>query len=96
MLLREYWKEFGNEGYSPDDYLFTSRQIGATLTNRGVECAMEKAMKRAGIIKKATPHTLRHSFATHLMNDGVDLVTIQTLLGHSNIKSTSRYLHIQD
>lgn len=96
LLLREYWKEFGNKDYSPDDYLFTSRQTGAALTNRGVECAMEKAMKRAGITKKATPHTLRHSFATHLMNDGVDLVTIQALLGHSNIKSTSRYLHIQD
>ena len=96
LILREYWKEFGYKDYSPDDYLFVSRQTGTALTNRGVECAMEKAMKRAGITKKATPHTLRHSFATHLMNDGVDLVTIQTLLGHSNIKSTSRYLHIQD
>lgn len=96
LLLREYWKKFGDKNYSPDDYLFISRQTGTALTNRGVECAMEKAMKRAGITRKATPHTLRHSFATHLMNDGVDLVTIQTLLGHSNIKSTSRYLHIQD
>lgn len=96
ILLREYWKKFGCKNYSPEDYLFISRQTGEQLTNRGVEAAMEKAVKKAGINKKATPHTLRHSFATHLMNDGVDLVTIQALMGHSNIKTTSIYLHVKD
>ncbi|MBL4935102.1 tyrosine-type recombinase/integrase [Clostridium sp. YIM B02515] len=96
LLLREYWKKFRYKNYSPDDYLFISRQTGEQLTNRGVEAAMEKAVKKAGINKKATPHTLRHSFATHLMNDGVDLVTIQALMGHSNIKTTSIYLHVKD
>lgn len=96
LLLREYWKKFGHKNYSPEDYLFISRQTGEQLTNRGVESAMEKAVKKAGINKKATPHTLRHSFATHLMNDGVDLVTIQALMGHSNIKTTSIYLHVKD
>jgi site-specific recombinase XerD len=57
---------------------------------------MEKAMQKAGIAKKATVHTLRHSFATHLMNDDVELVNIQTLMGHSNIKTTSIYLHVKD
>lgn len=96
LLLRQYWKEFGYKNYSSEDYLFISRQTGKQLTNRGVEAAMEKAVKKAGINKKATPHTLRHSFATHLMNDGVDLVTIQALMGHSNIKTTSIYLHVKD
>lgn len=96
LLLRQYWKKFGYKNYSPEDYLFISRQTGEQLTSRCVESAMEKAVKKAGINRKATPHTLRHSFATHLMNDGVDLVTIQALMGHSNIKTTSIYLHVKD
>lgn len=69
---------------------------GEPLTSRGVQCAMLTTVNKAGITKKATPHTLRHSFATHLMNDGVDLVVIQALLGHSNLKTTSIYLHVKD
>lgn len=95
-LLRIYWKKFGYKNYSPDDYLFISRLTKKQLTSRCVESAMDKAMQKAGIIKKATPHTLRHSFATHLMNDEVELVNIQTLMGHSNIKTTSIYLHVKD
>lgn len=95
-LLRLYWKKFGYKNYSPDDYLFISRQTKKKLTSRGVQSAIEKSVKKAGISKKATPHTLRHSFATHLMNDGVDLVTIQALMGHSNMKTTSIYLHVRD
>lgn len=95
-LLRLYWKKFGYKNYSPNDYLFISRQTKKKLTSRGVQSAIQKAVKNAGISKKATPHTLRHSFATHLMNDGVDLVTIQALMGHSNMKTTSIYLHVRD
>lgn len=95
-LLREYWKVFGHKNHDLEDYLFTSRYRGERLTNRGIQSAMLAATKRAGITKKATPHTLRHSFATHLMNDGVDLVIIQALLGHSNLKTTSIYLHVKD
>ena len=95
-LLRIYWKKFGYKNYSPEDYLFTSRLTKTKLTSRCVESAMDKAMQKSGIGKKATPHTLRHSFATHLMNDDVELVNIQTLMGHSNIKTTSIYLHVQD
>lgn len=95
-LLREYWLKFGSKNYSPDDYLFIARQTGKQLTSRGVQSAMEKVAIKVGMSTKATPHTLRHSFATHLMNDGVDLVIIQALMGHSNIKTTSIYLHVRD
>jgi integrase/recombinase XerD len=95
-LLRVYWKKFGYKNYSPDDYLFISRLTKTKLTTRCIEKAMEKSMRNSGIVKKATVHTLRHSFATHLMNDDVELVNIQTLMGHSNIKTTSIYLHVKD
>lgn len=95
-LLRAYWKKFGYKNWSPDDYLFISRQTKEPLCSRTVQRAMDKAMLKAGISKTATPHTLRHSFATHLMNDGVDLVIIQALMGHSNLKTTSIYLHVKD
>ena len=95
-LLRLYWKKFGYKDYSLDDYLFISRQTKKKLTSRCVQSAIRKSVKKAGITKNATPHTLRHSFATHLMNDGVDLVTIQALMGHSNMKTTSIYLHVRD
>lgn len=95
-LLRVYWKKFGYKNYSPDDYLFISRLTKTKLTTRCIEMAMEKSMRKSGIVKKATVHTLRHSFATHLMNDEVELVNIQTLMGHSNIKTTSIYLHVKD
>lgn len=95
-LLRAYWKKFGYKNYSPEDHLFISRQTKKQLTSRTVQEAMDKAVKKSGITRRATVHTLRHSFATHLMNDGVDIVTIQALLGHSNIKTTSIYLHVKD
>ena len=95
-ILREYWHKYGYKNYKPDDYLFISRQTKKPLKVRGIQCVMTAARKKANITRRATVHTLRHSFATHLMNDGVDLKNIQTLLGHSNIKTTSIYLHVMD
>ena len=58
--------------------------------------ACRKAARRAGIAKPVHPHSLRHAFATHLLEDGVNLLVIQTLLGHAHLKTTARYLHLAD
>ncbi|MGL5153226.1 MAG: tyrosine-type recombinase/integrase [Clostridium sp.] len=79
-----------------EDYLFMGNDPSKAITIRTVEEFMSTFVIRSGITKKATPHSLRHSFATHLMNDGVDLLTIKRLLGHSDIRSTLIYLHLKD
>jgi integrase/recombinase XerD len=91
--LREYWR-----WRKPRTYLFTTRstRLGphSPISDKTVWIACQDARRKAGIPKRVTPHTLRHSWATHLLEAGADLRTIQVLLGHGDLETTAQYLHL--
>lgn len=86
--LKEYYK-----AYRPSNYLFEGSK-GGKYSVTSVLKLIDSAAVRAGIAKKVTPHMLRHSFATHLLENGTDLRHIQLLLGHSSTKTTEIYTHV--
>ena len=88
--LREYWKLC--RPVAP--ILFPGEQRGNCVTPNAVRAALREAVAAAGITKRVTPHSLRHAFATHLLEDGVDIRTIQVLLGHTSIRSTAIYTQV--
>ena len=97
-VLREYWK-----AYQPKNWLFPGARQNSHLTTRTVEKILEDASQKAGIAKHVTVHTLRHSFATHLLEGGTDLRYIQELLGtpvcrqaDKSSKTTEIYTHVSN
>jgi site-specific recombinase XerD len=88
-ILAEYWR-----AYRPTEYLFEGYTKGKPLTKRRYQDYVVQAARKAGVVKHVTPHTLRHSFATHLLEDGVPLRVIQDMLGHANVTTTTIYTHV--
>ena len=95
--LRDYWRSANPK---PQTYLFPSKGAQPNgdipMTSKSIWDAVQQAAARAGLDKRVHPHTLRHCFATHLLESGADLRTIQLLLGHADLKTTSRYLHLSE
>ncbi|MBS1643396.1 MAG: tyrosine-type recombinase/integrase [Bacteroidetes bacterium] len=90
--LRQYYVAAGK----PKEYLFTSSQTKRALHVRSMQVVVNKAMEKAGFESgRFTAHTLRHSFATHMLNQGNNIHVIKTLLGHSKLETTMIYLHLQ-
>ena len=97
-LLRDWWKvrttKYDAGVPAGERWLFPGRREGRPLTPRQVTRLFHETVEAAGIKKKVTLHTLRHSFATHLFDRGVDIRTIQALLGHEKLETTARYTRV--
>lgn len=87
--LRQYWKK-----YRPTEWLFEGAKKDGPITVRTIQCVFYAAKERAGITKPASIHTMRHSFATHLIEAGTSLHHVQLLLGHRSPTTTTVYLHV--
>jgi site-specific recombinase XerD len=88
-ILRTYWRLA-----RPRLYLFPGRDEDHPIDQTVLHAACRSAVKAAGLTKRVTLHTLRHSFATHLLENGTDIRIIQVLLGHNNLSSTARYTQV--
>jgi integrase/recombinase XerD len=94
-LLRAWWKEGRRQGVMrPGGWLFPGQDPANPITTRQLHRVVQEAARAAGIARPVGPHTLRHSFATHLLEDGVDIRVIQALLGHAKLDNTALYARV--
>ncbi len=88
-MLGDYWKRT-----HPGEWLFPGDRAGQPVTSSTIDATCRQVRRQCGIGKPVTPHSLRHTFAVHLLQAGTDLRTIQLLLGHRNLTTTARYLSL--
>jgi integrase/recombinase XerD len=91
MMLREYYKV-----YRPRTFLFEGQKPGQKYAESSFANVVRRAATQSGIKKKVSPHVLRHSFASHMLEKGIDLKKLQLILGHNAMKTTSVYLHVSN
>lgn len=87
--LRSYYKR-----YKPREYLFNGRKKGEPMSVSSLRWPIRESKRRLGMIKKVSPHTFRHCYATHHLESGTDLVYLQKNMGHKHLKTTARYIHL--
>jgi len=92
-LLADRFQKYLDQ-VKPEVYLFEGQNPGEMMGERSIQYVINEALRRTAIKKNVSMHTLRHSFATHLLEDGVDIYSIQRLLGHADIRTTIIYLHV--
>lgn len=90
QILREYFLAYKPKG----PFLFEGQDGKSAYSSRSLQNVLAAAKRRAGIKKEGSLHALRHSYATHLLDKGTDIVYIQKILGHNDLKTTLRYLHV--
>lgn len=91
ISLRDYYKSLKKK---PLSYLFFGRDLNKPMISRWVQHNISLAGKKAGVTRPVTPHVLRHSFATHLLESGVDVRRIQLLMGHKSLRTTAIYMNV--